>query len=81
MNSHSTFSLSLQKQIEQQHVLMDSEINRAFRELNFRSLLNRSGILKQKGYAAITLLLLVVLLLFLKRKLTDFWNSRGNDLF
>ena len=76
MNSHSTFSLSLQKQIEQQHVLMDSEINRAFRELNFRSLLNRSGIIKQKGYAAITLLFLVVLLPFLKRKLTDFWNSQ-----
>jgi hypothetical protein len=49
MNSNNTFSLSLQKQIQQQHVSIDSEISRAFQELNFRSLLSRSGILKQKG--------------------------------
>ena len=76
MESNNTFSLSLQKQIEQQHVLMDSEINSAFNELNFRSLLYRSGITKQKGYATITLLFLIVLLPFLKRKLSDFWNNK-----
>jgi len=76
VKSNNTFSLSLQKQIEQQHVLMDSEINSAFNELNFRSLLHRSNITKQKGYATITLLFLIVLLPFLKRKLSDFWNSK-----
>jgi len=75
MNSINTFSLSLQKQIEKQNILFDSEINRAFNELNFRTLLNRSGITKKKGYATVTLLFLVVLLPFLKRKLSDFWNS------
>jgi hypothetical protein len=76
MNSNSTFSLSLQKQIDRQNISIDSEINRAFQELQFRSILKRSGILKQKGYATITLLFLIVLLPFLKKKLTDFWNCR-----
>ena len=76
MNSNSTFSLSLQKQIQQQHVSIDSEISSAFQELNFRSLLSRSGILKQRGYATITLMFLIALLPFLKRRLTDFWNSK-----
>jgi len=75
MDSNNTFSLSLQKQIESQTVFFDSEINRAFNELNFRSLLNRSGITKKRGYATITLMFLIVLLPFLKRRLSDFWNS------
>ena len=76
MNSNSTFSLSLQKQIQQQHVTIDSEISRAFDELNFRSLMHRSGIFKQRGYTTITLMFLITLLPFLKRRLTDFWNSK-----
>jgi hypothetical protein len=76
MNSNSTFSLSLQKQIENQTISIDTEINRALHELKFRSLLKRSGITKNKGYTTISLIFLFVLLPFLKRKLTDFWNSR-----
>lgn len=76
MNSNITFSLSLQKQIENQSVCIDTELNRAFRELNFRSLLKRSGITKHKGYATISLMFLFVVLPFLKRKLTDFWSSQ-----
>jgi hypothetical protein len=76
MNSISTFSLSLQKQIQNQKIAVDTEVNRAFQELNFRSLLRRSGITKQKGYATISLMFLFVLLPFIKRKLTDFWSSR-----
>ena len=62
MNSNNTFSLSLQKQIQNQPVSIDTEVNRAFGELKFRSLLKRSGITKQKGYATISLLFLFVLL-------------------
>ena len=76
MNSNNTFSLSLQKQIQNQPVSIDTEVNRAFGELKFRSLLKRSGITKQKGYATISLLFLFVLLPFIKRKLTDFWNCQ-----
>jgi len=67
MNSISSFSLSLQKQIKNQNVCIDTELNRAFRELKFRSILKRSGITKTKGYAAISLIFLFVLLPFLKR--------------
>jgi hypothetical protein len=76
MNSINSFSLSLQKQIKNQSVSIDTELNRAFRELNFRSLLKRSGITKHKGYATISLMFLFVVLPFLKRKLTDFWSSQ-----
>lgn len=41
MNPNITFSLSLQKQI--QNVCIDTEINRAFTELKFKSLLKRSA--------------------------------------
>lgn len=75
MELNNTFSLSLQKQISKQKVVIDSEINRAFKELKFRSLLNRSGIRKARGYTTITLLFLIILLPFIKRKLTDMWNS------
>jgi hypothetical protein len=75
MNSISSFSLSLQKQIQNQSVCVDTELNRAFIELKLRSLLKRSGITKNKGYATISLMFLFVLLPFLKRKLTDFWSS------
>jgi len=47
MNPNSTFSLSLQKQIQKQNVSIDTEITRAFQELNFRSILKRSSILKK----------------------------------
>jgi hypothetical protein len=76
MNSISSFSLSLQKQIQNQTISIDTEINRAFQELRFRSLLRRSGITKNKGYATISLMFLFVLLPFLKRKLTEFWSSQ-----
>ncbi len=75
MKLNNTFSLSLQKQISNKNVVIDSEINSAFKELKFRSLLNRSGIRKIRGYKTITLLFLIVLLPFLKRTLTDIWNS------
>lgn len=75
MELNNTFSLSLQKQISNQEIVIDSEINNAFKELKFRSILNRSGIRKTRGYKTITLLFLIVLLPFLKRKLTDLWNS------
>ncbi|ACL05876.1 transposase IS4 family protein [Desulfatibacillum aliphaticivorans] len=76
MNTSKTFSLSMQKQIQNTSISMDSEINSAFRELKFRSLLRRSGIVKKRGYDTVGLMFLFVLLPFLKRKLTEFWSSQ-----
>jgi len=50
MNSHKTFSLSLQKQIEKRNFSMETETNKALNELNIRSLLHQSNIRKQKGF-------------------------------
>ena len=44
MKTNSTFSLSMQNEIS-----FDSELNRAFNELQLKTLLNRSGIIKQKN--------------------------------
>jgi hypothetical protein len=76
MKTHNSFSLSLQKQVEKQHIVFDSEINKAFSELKIKSLLKRSGITKAKGYAAISLVFLFVLAPFLKRKVSEFWSLR-----
>jgi hypothetical protein len=73
VNHHKSFSLSLQKEMEKRNLSMDSEINKAFKELKIKSLLRRSGIMKQKGYPTITLLYLVVLLPFLKKYLSSLW--------
>lgn len=75
MKTNNTFSLSMQKQIAHKNISFDSELNRAFNELKLKSLLNRSGIFKQRGYAAVSILFLIVLLPFLKRKLNDFSNT------
>jgi len=76
MNSHKTFSLSLQKQIEKRNFSMETETNKALNELSIRSLLNQSNIRKQKGYATISLFYLLILLPFLKQRLSWFWSGK-----
>ena len=73
MNHNRSFSLSIQKEMEKHNLSMDSELNKAFKELRIKSLLRRSGITKHKGYPTITLLYLVVLLPFFKKYLTSLW--------
>ena len=74
MKSNITYYLSLQKQLLKQSVAFDSEINSAFNELNFKSLIRQSNIIKKRGFNTVTLLFLYVLLPFLKRTTTDLWN-------
>ena len=76
MKSNITYSLSLQKQISKQSVAFDSEINQAFNELNFRSLTRQSNIIKKRGFDTVSLLFLYILLPFLKRKVSEYWNSQ-----
>jgi len=72
-----TFSLSLQKEIHKHKYSMDSEINKAFKELNIKSLLNRSNIMKQKGYSTASIIYLMVLLPFLKQYLSYLWSGKA----
>jgi hypothetical protein len=76
MSSHKTFSLSLQKQIEKRNFSMETETNKALNELNIRSLLHKSNIRKQKGYATISLFYLLILLPFLKQRISWFWSGK-----
>ena len=73
MTHHKSFSLSMQKEMEKRDLSMDSEINKAFKELKIKSMLRRSGISKNKGYQTLTLLYLIVLLPFFKKYLRSLW--------
>ena len=77
MTHHKSFSLSLQKEMDKRNLSMDSEFNKAFKELKIKALLHRSGIKKHKGYPTITLLYLVVLLPFFKKYLTSLWLNNA----
>lgn len=77
MHYNKSFSLSLQKELQKRSLDMDSEINKALRELRMKSLLNRCGIVKRRGYVTITLFYLIVLLPFFKRSLTSFWSQES----
>jgi hypothetical protein len=76
MNSNKSFSLSLQKQIQNRKISLDTELNRSFDELKLRSLLKQGGIIKKKGFSAISLLFMIVLLPFIKRGMNCFWSSK-----
>ena len=71
MKPGNIFSLSLQKQIAQKNVSIDFGINRAFNELKIKTLLNRSGIRKVRGYAAASVLFVYMLIPFLKKSITE----------
>ena len=66
MNTNSTYSLSLQKQFQNNG--LDSDINQALMELKVSNLLRRSNIVKQKGYCTSTLLFFIILIPFIKRE-------------
>ena len=77
MNNHKSFSISFQRELSKRNLAMDSEINKAIKELNFRSLLRQSGIRKRKGYGTLTILFLIVLLPFLKKSMTAYWTEEN----
>ena len=76
MSYHKTFSLSLQKKFVKRKLGLDFEVNKAFNELKVKSLLHRSNIIKQKGYATASLLYMGILLPFLKKYLSCFWSAK-----
>jgi hypothetical protein len=67
MNNNKTKSLSWQREIENRDLLLETEIDRSISELNMKTMLRQSGIIKQRGYEAGLILYLVLLLPFLKQ--------------
>ena len=76
MTIPNTFSLSLQKQFGSEHIIDDYELNQAFIALKFSSMIRSSNIIKKRGRETLTLLFAFILMPFLKRSLTGFWNCR-----
>lgn len=73
MRKNIPLSLSIQREIEKHQLNMESEINKSMDRLGFRSLLNQSNIRKEKGYAPISLLFVLILLPFLNQGVRALW--------
>ena len=54
---------------------METEINKAFMELNVRTILSHSKITKQRGVPTISLFFLIILLPFIKKGLVALWSE------
>jgi hypothetical protein len=75
MKQNIPFSLSIQKEIEKSHLSVESEVNKSMNELGIRTLLHQSGIHKQKGYPALTVLFALIVLPVIKQTLSALWSG------
>ena len=76
MQQNIPLSLSIQREIEKHRLNMESEIDKSMNQLGFRTILNQSGIRKEKGYAPISLLFVLMLLPFLKQGVRALWVNQ-----
>lgn len=76
MKKDISFSLSIQKEIQQKRLCLESEVERSFSELGIKSLLHRSGISKEKGFAPSALIFIMILLPMIKESLTALWSGK-----
>ena len=75
MKHFKPLSLSLQKEIAQRNICLESEIDRSMDSFGFRTMLHQCGIYKQKGYPTIITLYLMILLPFVKKCMTSLWTA------
>lgn len=76
MKKDISFSLSLQKEIQQKRLCLESEVKRSFDDLGIRTLLHRAGISKGKGFAPSVLIFVLILLPMIKESLTAIWSGK-----
>jgi hypothetical protein len=69
-------SLSIQKEIEKRHMVLESEIDKSFDELSFRTMLHRAGISKEKGWSPVSLLFALVIVPLLKESVMGLWSGK-----
>lgn len=81
MQKHTPLSLSIQREIEKHRLNMESEIDKSMGKLGFRTLPDRSGIRKQKGYAPISLLFVLTVLPFIKEGVRSLWTNEFYSRF
>ena len=75
MKHFKPLSLSLQKEIAQRNICLESEIDKSMDSFGFRTMLHQCGIYKQKGYPTIITLYLMILLPFVKKCMTSLWTA------
>lgn len=76
MNPSTAFSLSLQREIRKSRLSMDSELNISMNNLGVRTLLNKAGITKKKGFTPITILFALIILPLIKESLAALWSGK-----
>ncbi|MGV8075263.1 MAG: transposase [Syntrophobacteraceae bacterium] len=76
MKKNIAFSLSVQKEIENRRLNIESEINKSMNELGIRTLLHRSGIQKEKGYSTVTPLFALLVLPVIKHSIVALWSGK-----
>jgi hypothetical protein len=75
MKRNIAFSLSLQTEIEKRRLNVESEVNKSMNELGIRSLLNQSGIHKEKWVSTVSLLFVLLVLPIIKQSLRAMWSG------
>ena len=76
MKKNIAFSLSLQREIEKRRLNVESEVNKSMNELGARTLLNQSGIRKEKGISTVSLLFVLLVLPVIKQSLSAVWSGK-----
>jgi len=75
MHKNTPLSLSVQREIEKHRLNLESEIDKSMVRLGFRTLLSQAGIRKEKGFAPVSVLLVLILLPFLKESVRSMWTK------
>ncbi|MDT8309234.1 MAG: transposase [Bacteroidales bacterium] len=76
MKKDTVYSLSIQKEIQQRRLCLESEIDTCFHDLGIKTLLHRAGICKNKGFTPALLLFVLILLPMIKESLTALWSGK-----
>jgi hypothetical protein len=75
MHKNTRLSLSVQREIQKHRLNLESEIDKSMVRLGFRTLLSQAGIRKEKGFAPVNVLLVLILLPFLKESVRSVWTK------
>jgi hypothetical protein len=76
LKNYTPSSLSIQKEIIKHQLNLDSEIDKSINELGVKTLLQKSGITKRKGFPTLQLLFALILLPFFKISIASLWAGR-----
>ena len=77
MQKNTPLSLSIQREIEKHRLHVESEIDKSMGQLGLGTLLNRSGIRKEKGCAPGAVLFALMVLPFIMEGVRSLWTKES----